>query len=57
MSPAIKHVLVALGVGVLAACALIPATGEINWRSAAVAGVQAFLTAMGVGAYVRKASA
>lgn len=56
MNDTLKHVLIALGVGCTAALALIPATGEINWRSVIVSASQAVLTAFGVGVAVNRSS-
>lgn len=54
MSKTVKHVLWAIGGGVAAALALIPATGEINWRIVGVAFGTVTLSALGVGVSARR---
>ena len=54
MNAALRHALIALGAGAAAAIALIPATGDINWRAVAVSAGQAILTSLGVGLAEKK---
>jgi hypothetical protein len=46
--------LYAAGVGLATALALIPATGEVNWRLVGVEGGKAILYALGITALVIK---
>jgi hypothetical protein len=51
----LKPFLVAAGIAVAAALALIPEHGEINWRSVGLGAGKAFLAAAGIAVYTRNA--
>jgi hypothetical protein len=50
----LKVYLYALGVGIATSLALIPDSGDINWRSVGVAGAKAVLYSLGITALVTK---